>query len=45
MRGDELLALGAVVDGGMGSDSEFAFDFCVGVDDELEFIRILVAVQ
>jgi hypothetical protein len=45
MRCDELLAFGAIVDRGVGADSEFAFDFGVGVDDELEFVGILVAIQ
>jgi len=42
---DELMAFGAIVDGGLGPDCEFALDLCVGVDDELEFVGILVATQ
>jgi hypothetical protein len=45
MRGDELLAFGAVVNGGLRPDSKFTLDFGVGVDDELEFVGILAAIE
>ena len=45
VRGDELLAFGAVVDGGLSPDGEFAFDLGVGVDDELELVGIPVAIK
>jgi hypothetical protein len=45
MRCDELLALSAIVDGGLRPDSELAFDLGVGVDNELEFVGTLVTIQ
>jgi len=43
--GNELLAFSAIVDGGLRPDSELAFDLGIGVDDELEFVGILVAIK
>ena len=43
--GDELPAFGTVVDAGMSSDRQFAFDLRVGVDDKLKPVGILVAIQ
>ena len=45
MRGDELPTFGAIVDSGVRADSKLAFDLGVGVDDELEFVGILIAIQ
>ena len=45
VRGDELLTFGTVVDAGMSSDRQFAFDLRVGVDDKLKLVGILVAIQ
>src|SRR5579859_5522329 len=45
VSGDELLAFGAVVNGGLRPDSEFTFDSGVGVDDELKFVGILVVMK
>ena len=42
MSGDELPAFGAVIDGGLRANNEFAFDLRVGVDDELKLVRILI---
>ena len=42
--GDELLTFGTVVDAGMGSNREVALDLCVGIDDKLKFVGILVAI-
>ena len=40
-----MLAFGAIVDSGVRPDSELAFDFGVGVDDELELVGILVTIE
>jgi hypothetical protein len=45
MRGNQLLAFSAVVDGGLRSNGELSFDLGVGIDDEMEFVGILVTVQ
>ena len=45
MCGNELLAFSAIVDGGLRPDSELAFDLGIGVDDELEFVGILAAIE
>jgi len=43
-RGDELLSLGTIIDGRLRPDCEFALNLRVGVDDEFEFIGIMVAI-
>jgi hypothetical protein len=43
--GDQLLAIGTIVDGGLRPDGEIAFNLSVGVNDEFEFVGILVAIQ
>ena|ERR1700746_1246734 len=44
-RGDQLLAIGTIVDGGLRPDGEIAFNLSVGVNDEFEFVGILVTIQ
>ena len=45
MRGDELLAFGAIINCGVRPNSELALDLGVGVEDELEFVGILITSQ
>ena len=43
--GDELLALGAIVDGGLGAYREFAFNLRVRVYNKFQFVGIPIAIQ
>jgi hypothetical protein len=43
--GDELLAFGSVIDGGLSPDGEFAFDPSIRLDDKFKVAGFLIATE